>query len=87
MVGANATIVFENENPMLNIKSLIAATVLTGFAALSFAAAPEAPKAAEPVAVAAAPAAAMAKPAAKKAKHAKKVKKSTKAAASPEAAK
>ena len=70
---------------MLNIKSLIAATVLTSVAALSFAATPEAPKAADamakPAVAAAAPAAApaaadaMAKPAMKKSKHAKKAKK------------
>jgi hypothetical protein len=62
---------------MLNIKSLIAATLLSGVAALSFAAAPEAPMAA--AAPVAAPAAdAMAKPAMKK--HAKKHVKKMKAA-------
>jgi hypothetical protein len=66
---------------MLNIKSLIAATLLSGVAAMSFAATPEAPKAVAAPAVAAAPAAApaadaMAKPAMKKhaKKHVKKVK-------------
>jgi hypothetical protein len=61
---------------MLNIKSLIAATLLSGVAAMSFAATPEAPKAVA-AAPAAAPAAdAMAKPAMKKhaKKHVKKVK-------------
>ena len=56
---------------MLNIKSLIAATVLSGVAALSFAATAEAPAAAP---AAAAPAAA-AKPTKKVVHHVKKVKK------------
>jgi hypothetical protein len=61
---------------MLNIKSLIAATLLSGVAALSFSATTEAPKAVAAPAITAAPAAdAMAKPAMKKhaKKHAKKV--------------
>ena len=66
---------------MLNIKSLIAATLLTGVAALSFAAAPEA---AAPAAAAAPTADAMAKPAMKKhaKKHAKKVAKAASGAGS-----
>jgi hypothetical protein len=64
---------------MLNIKSLIAATLLTGVAALSFAQTAAAPKPAAAVAPAAttvAPAADSGKPVAKKVKkvHIKKVK-------------
>lgn len=80
---------FVSEIPMLNIKSLIAATVLSSVAALSFAATPEAPKDAAAAPMAAAPAATASEAAKPMKKHAKKMKKAKapKAAASDAAAK
>lgn len=83
MVGAVATVVMRVPT-MFNIKSLIAATLLSSVAAVSFAQAPAttAPKAAS-TATAAAPADMASKPAAKSKKHSStKHKKAAKPAAS-----